>query len=63
MKLFHQKKKKNIIIPLEQQFIDKFPVIQRYNFSPTAGSPLGFKHSAEAIKRRLGKPAPNKGMK
>lgn len=59
--------KKNLLIPLEQQFIDKFPENQRYNMSPTAGSILGLRRSVEfRVKKsmdRLGKPALNLGMK
>jgi len=40
-----QKEKKNIILPLEQTYIDMFPKSQLYNFLYLSNSPLGFKHS------------------
>src|SRR3977135_3542187 len=42
-----QKEKKELILPLEQKYIDMFPKSQLYNFLSLSSSPLGFKHSNE----------------
>jgi group I intron endonuclease len=41
------KEKRDIILPLEQKYLDMFPKSQLYNFLLFSSSPLGFKHSDE----------------
>jgi hypothetical protein len=36
------------LIAVEQKYLDMFPSNLRYNFCPTAGSSLGYKHTADS---------------
>jgi group I intron endonuclease len=40
---------KALLIKAEQKYLDMVPLNLRYNFCPTAGSSLGYKHTAEAL--------------
>jgi len=49
----------SVLVATEQKYIDMVPSNLRYNFCPTAGSSLGYKHTPEALaalsKARIGK--------
>lgn len=48
---------KQLLVKREQVHIDHYPLEVRFNLSPTAGSPLGVKHSRESVEKSVSKRA------
>jgi hypothetical protein len=51
-------------LAMEQKYLDKLfsiPEEFRYNFSPTAGSTFGYKHTEETRAKKMGENNPNYG--